>query len=43
MIEDVRIAVEVVETLGGQHHAHILAAIKEWDSPQEEVFARHLH
>ena len=43
MVEDVGIAVEIVEALGREDHAHVLAAIKERDGPKEEVLARNLH
>ncbi len=42
MIEDVLVGVRVVEGLGGQHHAHIVSSIKQWQRLQEEVSIRHL-
>lgn len=42
MVEYVSIAVEVMEALGTEHHAYILAAIKEGHSPQKEVLSRNL-
>lgn len=42
MVEHVCRAVEVVEALRREHHAHIVAPIKQWYRPQEEVLTRNL-
>ena len=42
MVEDVRRAVEIMEALGREHHAHILSTIEQRHRPQEEVLPRHL-
>ena len=42
VVEDVGVQVEVVEALGGQHHAHIVTAIEEGKCLQEELLAGNL-
>ena len=42
MVEDVCVQVEVVEALWGQHHAHIIAPIKQRHRLQEKVLAADL-
>lgn len=37
MIEDVRVGVQVVEALRGQHHCHVIAAVEERHRAEEEV------
>ena len=42
VVEDVRVQVEVVEALRGEDHAHIVTAIKQRQSLQEELLASNL-
>ena len=42
VVEDVLVGVHVVEGLRGQHHAHIVARVKQRERLQEEVRVRHL-
>lgn len=42
VVEEVSIGVEIVESLWGQHHANILATVKQPDGLDEEVPAGHL-
>ncbi len=42
VVEDVRTGVQVVEGLGRQHHAHIVARVKQRQHLQEEVRVGHL-
>ena len=42
VVEDVRAGVQVVEGLRRQHHAHIVARVKQRQRLQEEVRVGHL-
>lgn len=42
VVEDVRVQIEVVEALRREHHAHIVTAIKQRQSLQEELLASNL-
>lgn len=42
MVEHVRVQPQIMEALGGQDHAHIVAAIKQGDHLQKEVCVGHL-
>jgi hypothetical protein len=42
VIEDVCRAVEVVETLGGEHHSHVFAAVEQGHGSQKEILPRDL-
>ena len=43
MIEDVRVQVEVVEALRGEHHANIITPVEERQGLQEELLTGNLH
>jgi hypothetical protein len=42
MVEDVRVLIQVVETLRRKDHADIIATVKVWQSLQEELLAGNL-
>ena len=42
VVEDVGVRVEVVEALGRQHHADVVAAVEERDHLEEELLGRDL-
>lgn len=42
VVEDVCVVVQVVEALRGQHHAHIVTAVKQRQRAQEELWLCHL-
>lgn len=37
VIEHICAHIHIVEALGGQHHAHIVSSIKQWQRLQEKV------